>query len=276
MYNLTREQILNERTYWYNQVFIILEVVKCLKNRELAFLSAKSEEIKHPVRYLIAFNLEYLNKHFKRFAFEKSLMNMYHSVAKLENIPVFSYNLSERRNAEEYQDFNRNYEKFVTGYNFFVDMDCKEDFNKGFEEAKEFKKVLDEFSLPYYCLNSSFQGFHFCIQAEYMPKMEIKELLVLICNVLYNIKGIYDFTTMDISITDLKRLQKIPYSYCCDGSVCLPLTDEMFSNFTPNMVSMKSVLKNVKIKNRGLLVRNLELGEEKLKSNVLRFLNDFK
>lgn len=123
MTNLSKEQILEERKFWYSQTYILFELIKCLKHRELAFLSAKSEEIKHPVRYLIAFNLLYLNKHFKRFAFEKSLMNIYHSVAVLENVPVFSYNLNKRRQDDEYKEFNRNYAKYVTEYNIFMDFE---------------------------------------------------------------------------------------------------------------------------------------------------------
>jgi hypothetical protein len=270
-----REKILVERKFWYSQIYVLFEIVKCLKNRELAFLTAKGEEKKGIVRYLIAFNLDYLKKHFERFDFEENLINMYHSTAKLKNIPVFSYNIKERKEEEKYKEFNDNYINYVDGYNFFVDFDGKDNFEKCLEEAKEFKKVLDEYRLPFYCLNSSFKGFHFCIQAEYMPSMEVKELIEIIRRVIYNIKGVYDFSTLDVSITDLKRIQKCPYSFVCDGSVALPLTDEQLAKFTPNMVKMNNVLDCVKIKNRGLLVRNLELGEKKLKANVRKFISEF-
>jgi len=273
---LTKEQILAERKVWYNFLPVKFEIIKILKNRELAFLTKKGQEKKMAIRYILAFNISYLDKHFKRFDIEKNLMNLYHSVAKLKDIPVFSWNVKERRHTEEYQEFNEHYANYVVGYNFFVDFDGKENFEKCFAEAKEFKKILDEYHLPYYCLNSSFNGFHFVIPCEYMPQMEIKELLILICNVLYNIKGIYDFTTMDISITDLKRLQKVPYSYECSGAICLPLSDEMFSNFTPNMVKMRIVLDTIIIKNRGLKIRTWGLSDEQLKINVTKFLDDFK
>jgi hypothetical protein len=109
-----------------------------------------------------------------------------------------------------------------------------------------------------------------------MPEIKIYDLIGLIRNVIYNIKGVYDFSTLDVSITDLKRVCKCPYSYVCDSSIALPLSDEQFLNFTPEMVKMNEVLRIIRIKNRGLLVRNLERGEIQLKASVLRFLNDFK
>lgn len=270
-----RERILAERRTWYNFRFVQFELVKCLKHRELCFLSPKSEEIKHPVRYLLAFSVEYLLKHFQRFDFLKNPLNIYHSVATLENVPVFSYNLAERRKDEKYKEFNQNYANYVVGYNIFFDFDGHEDFAKCLEEVKEAKKILDEYKLPYYILNSSFQGFHIHIPTEYLPKIEISQLIKTLNKVIYNFKGVYAFATLDNSIVDIKRVCAIPYGIKCDGSICLPLTDEQLEHFTPEMVSMASVLKNVIIKERGLLTRNLELGEEKLKANVSKFIKDF-
>ena len=65
-------------------------------------------------------------------------------------------------------------------------------------------------------------------------------------------------------------------SYCCDGSICLPLDDFQIENFKQENVTMENVIKNIHIKNRGLLVRNLKLGEEQLKVNVKKFLEYFK
>lgn len=275
MENEEREKILVERQFWYNQTYIIFEIVKVLHHRELCFLSAKSEETKKSVRYLISFNINYLKKHFDWVNFFKFNVNMYHSVSILKEIPVFSYNMKERNKEDKYKDFNKNYKDFVVGYNLFCDFDGKENFEKCLEEVKEAKKIFDEYKLPYYILNSSFNGFHIQIPAEFMPKMEINELISKINKVVYNLKGIYDFTCLDNSIVDLKRVCKMPYSYEGSGAICLPLTELQLQNFKQSDVSMTSVLKNIRIKNRGLLIRNLELGEEQLKTNVSKFLKDF-
>lgn len=270
-----RNRILKEREFWYSQTYILFEICKCLHHRELCFLSQKEEAVKHPVRYLLAFSINYLKKHFERFDFFKSLINMYHSCAILKDVPVFSYNLKERRNADEYKEFNDNYDKYVTSYDFFMDIDGKEDFNLAFKEAKEIKNILEEYQVPFFCLNSSFTGFHFVIPANYLPTMEINELLKIIEKVMQNIKGIYDFKTLDTSIVDLKRVRKAEYSYVCDGSIALPLNDSQFENFKQSDVTMTNVLRTIMIKNRGLLIRTWELSFPELQANVLKFIKDF-
>jgi hypothetical protein len=67
-----------------------------------------------------------------------------------------------------------------------------------------------------------------------------------------------------------------PYSYSCDGSIVLPLSDNQFLNFDKRMVELQSVLYGVQIQNRGLLVRTHNLSEDELKANTLKFLNYYK
>ena len=274
----TKEEILKERADWYSKTFVQMEIVKALHHRELAFLTIKTEpkELRHSIRYCLAFSIDYLLKHIIRFDFHKSLMNMYESVAVLQDVPVFSYNLKERRSEEEYRQFNENYKDYVVGYDIFFDIDGKEDFKKAYQDATELKKVLEEYKLRYYVLNSSKRGFHFRINANFVPINEdIDAFISKISKVLYNIKGIHDFTTLDISIGDIKRLCKVPYSYSCDNSICLPLSDEQFANFSEQMVEMDNVLASCIIKNRGLLERNATLTDEEARNNTLKFLEDY-
>jgi hypothetical protein len=137
-----RQKLLAERRLWYSQTFVKFEIIKCLKHRELCFLTAKGEEKKKAVRYLLAFNTQYLDSHFAWFNFEQTLLNMYHSVAVLKDVPVFSYNISERKKEEKYQEFDRNYRSYVVGYNMFFDFDGKEDFKLAHQEAKQVRRLL--------------------------------------------------------------------------------------------------------------------------------------
>jgi hypothetical protein len=274
---IKKKDAIEKKKKYYSNTFVLFELVKCLKNRELCMLSTRIDIQKRNVRFLLAFSIDYLKKHFKRFDFDDSLINLYHSVALLKpEVPVFSYNLKERRHTEEYQQFNENYKDYVAGYNLFIDIDSDWDWEKALKETLEVKKVFDEFKLPYYILNSSFKGFHLHIPAEYMPKKEISELLADINEVIYNIKGIYDLKCVDTSIFDLKRVCKLPYSMVSDGSVCLPLSDEQLKNFTPEIVKMENVMRNVKIMNRGLLTRTHGLTDLHLKENVSKFIEEFK
>lgn len=278
MENEEREKLLKEREEWYNFIPSLFEMVKVLHNRELSFISQKGEMPKKAVRYLVAFQINFLKSHLNWMNSDKNLINLYHSVAKFKpnSIPVLSYCLKNRREEENYKDFNENYVNYVEEYNLFIDMDLKEvSWEKGFNEAKKLKKILEQFKVPYYLVNSSKKGFHFQIPSNFLPKMEISKLIEMIYNVIYNLKGIYDFETIDTSIADLKRLCKLPFSYVCDGSICLPLSDKNFENFSEELVSMKNVRQNIIIKNMGLLTRTYGLSDEKLKENTLNFINNF-
>lgn len=276
MENEEREKLLEERKRYYSNTFVLFELIKCLKNRELCFLSAKSEETKKSVRYLLSFSIDYLKKHFEWINFLKFNVNMYNSVALLKDIPVFSYNLKERTKEEKYKDFNKNYKDFVVGYDLFFDIDCGEDFKDGYDDAKQIKEILEEYKVPYTLINSSKAGFHLRVSAKYTENlMPIDELIAKINKVMYNIKGVYDLKNLDTSVIDIKRVAKLNYSYV-DGYIALPLDDKQFSEFTPEMVKCANVLRNVRIKNRGSLERtynNLSFSE--LQQNTLKFLNDF-
>lgn len=268
--------LLTKKKQWYSQTFVRFEIIKCLRRRELCLLTKKEDPNKSIIRYLLAFNLEYLDKHFERFEFYKSLANLYHSVSVLENVPVFSYNLKERRKEEEYREFNQNYDKYVTGYNLFIDIDGKENFEEAYKDALALEQIFNEHKLPYYVLNSSFKGFHFHIPYNYLPNLEIYDLLSLINAVIGNLKAIFYLKNIDASIFDIKRLCKVPYSFSADGAICLPLTHEQLRNFNQNMVKPENVLSKVRIMNRGLLLRKHGLTDEELRENVVNLMEEFK
>ena len=156
-----------------------------------------------------------------------------------------------------------------------MDFDGKENPEKCLAEVREAKKILDEAKVPYYILNSSFTGFHIHIPSEFIEPMEINKLIEILNRVIYNFKGVYDLSCLDNSVIDIKRICKVPYSYVCDNSIALPLSDLQLANWKPEMVSMKNVMKNVMLKNRGLKIRTHNLSEEQLKENVRKFISDF-
>lgn len=272
-----KEELLEQQIMWYNFIPSLFEIAKSQKNRELSFIAKNEEGKRIAVRYLVGWSVNYLKKHLDWINYKKKLFKTYQSVAKLKDIPIFSYNLSTRLDDEAYKDFNKNFQNHIIGYDLFLDFDGKDEegkdvFEKCFEEAKEMKKILDEFKVPYFIVNSSLRGFHFRIPAEFMPEPD----LVVQNEVIRNIAGIYSFQTLDKTVVDDKRLCKTPYSCVSDGSVVLPLDDSMFLNFNQEMIKIPNVLKNIKLKNRGLLTRYWGLSEEKLKKNVLKFIEEFK
>jgi len=274
MDGLSKEKIFKERKIWYSHKFVLFNILECLKDKELCFLSDKSVREEHKNAHLLkAHALIFLEKHFEWINFWGYKINIYHSVAELDFIPKFSYNPKKRTKEEEYIKYKDEFLNHVTGYSFFVDFDGKSETY--YEEAKEFKKILDEYKLPYYCLNSSSKGFHFCIESKWLPDKPITKIISEIGNkIIPHIIAIYEFKSIDDGIYDIKRVKKCPYSYVCDGTIALPLSDEQFDNFNVDMVLMKNVLKNVKLFKRGLLVRNWGLTEIELKNNVKKFFQE--
>ena len=276
MEGINRTKLLEDKKIWYNKIFVLFEIVKSLQDREVCFITKKDDPQKKMVRYLKAFKVDYLKRHFDWINFSTHLANMYQSVAKLEDIPTFSYDMRVRTQETNYKKFNEDYINHVIGYDLFLDFDGKEDFETCHREAQEMKKIFDENKIPYWIMNSSSNGFHFHIPAEYMPEMEVKENIAYLNNFLYNIKGIYDLKTLDETVIDLKRICKVPYSFVNDGTVCLPLNDTQFEMFNKESVKAMTVLRNITLKNRGLLLRKHNLTDEQLKDNVKTFLEEFK
>jgi hypothetical protein len=262
-----------------------MEIAKCLHHRELAFLTAKGEEKRLNVRYLYGASYDIFQKHIQALNFLDKNINMYRSVATLKPnaIPVAPYNLIRRLEDMEYQELNQNYEQYVEDYDFLLDFDGKEytQPNKMYFDAKNIKKIFDDFSLPYGVWNSSLKGIHFWIDGRYFPKETedwLKKRCALFQSIANNIKGIYAIDGLDTGIFDMKRLCKAPYSFISDGSICLPMDDKQFEEFfaSPERVAgYRQVMAKVFIKNRGLLVRNLHLSEEQLKKNCERFVKEF-
>jgi hypothetical protein len=277
---MEKDKILEDREKYYSNIAVKFELIKQLKagelTKELTILDDKSLEKRHFTRFIYCTSISYLEKHFQRFEVLLRKRNLYHSVSNLKNLPIFSYNLVERRKTPEYISFNKNYKDFVKSYDFFCDMDGKENYNQCFQEMLKLKTVFDKYQLPYYIVSSSFKGFHMIIEAKYMPiYTDINELITKINEIQYNLSGIYSLKTLDLSVGDIKRVKKLPYSAVGDGSVALPLDDFQISNFQQSMISIPNVLANISIRNRGLLVRNLNVGQEQLKKNVLNFIQNF-
>lgn len=270
-----KEEILKKRQEYYSKIFVLLEIVKNLKNKELSFIC--KDDKKKTMRYFVAFTINYLQKYFKAMNFFKYNINLYHSVTYLRDIPIFTLNFKLRKKEQKYIDFNENYDYHVSGIDLFLDFDGKEDFTTCYKETKDMKTILEEMKVPYYILNSSSNGFHIIIPNEYIPPLSSETIKH--CNfigyIIDNIKLTHDFETLDDSVTDIKRLKKLPYSFVSDGSIALPLSDYNFRIFENHKCNYEWVMKNIRIKERGLLIRDYGLNLEQLKQNTNSFIQNY-
>ena len=269
------EEIQKSYEKYLSQRFVKEEMIKYIQTHELSLINRKEGLY---IRYLIGNTLDSLEHQIRQFNILKRIRNFYISCAFHSKLPVLSDNLRTRKETPEYQAFNDNYIDSVLNYTMFLDFDGRNGADY-YNDSKIVKELLEQYKVPFYILPSSFSGIHIVIPALYLPQKPIMELIKDIGNkILPNIKAVYDLKSLDCEIIDLKKLRKLEYSPIIDGSCCIPLTDEMFAKLKEDksIISIESVLKNIKIKNHGLNLRIYGLSDEELKQNVLKFWKDFK
>jgi hypothetical protein len=221
---------------------VLFEIVKQLQGRETAFLSPN-----YPIRCVKAHNISYLKTNMQALGFWKRPYNVYHSLAHLQNMPMFSFEPNQRRRQQE--EFTENFEQYMVGYDLALDFDSKKyGFQQCYKDVKRIKEVLDDYQIPY-SLKMSGSGFHITVNDRYLLSGVEK---VEYCAVFVRELGeVFNLPTLDTSIIDKRRLWKVAYSLDIrTGNVALPLTDEQFEKFNIQMVKPE-VCSN--IMNRGLL-----------------------
>ena len=252
--------------------------------RETSFLTKAFYKPKKVLRYAQCYNSEKLDLHFKSLSFINSpFTNIYYSLAHLNFIPKTSINLVERTKLTDYVDFNEQYSDYVKGYDILFDFDLNESegidtLEKVHSQAKAFKEILEDKKIPYSLKFSGSKGFHIMIPFE-MIDFGIMDYMAFIEKALKfvsNIHWAYDLKAIDLSVTDIKQLCKVPYSLDLD-KIALPLTDEQFKHFNPNLVSFDSIVnkKQVTLYNRGNLIRSYQLMPEQLAQNFKKFFDEY-
>lgn len=282
MGEIDKAKLLEQQHKWYAQLPVLFEIVKEVKNRTVDMLNAKDEEKHFGIRYFYAGKIDYLKAHLEAMGIlsGNKLINLYHSniLLKPNSVPVFSYDLSVRRITNGYEQFDKEYLNLAVAFDLIFDVDSpKKDVMDSYVKAKEIKKLLDFYKVPYYCKNSGRRGFHFIIPAQYMPELPIEKLIKTIYNVLNNFRAIHSMEEyIDLSVCNPKGLIKCSYSFD-SGNISLPLTDYDFETFKPEKVTYEYVTKYIIIKNRGLFIRRYDnLTDEQLKANTLNFIKEYR
>ena len=208
------------------------------------------------VRCIKAHSLYYLESNFKVWNFLNKPTNIYYSLANLNNMPVFTFDITKRK--EEMNLFTNNFLDYVIDVDIGFDFDSHDfTFNQCYNDTKRFKELLDKYKIPY-SLRFSGSGFHINIEGKYMPSKSvggINSMLDFYKQIAYEMSDLLNLPTLDKSIYDIRRIWKLPYSidYKTD-LVCLPLDDKEFENFNKDYCKPENVLK-LKIRDRGLLTR---------------------
>jgi len=220
--------------------------------RETAFISFDDNR---SVRCIAVKNIHHLLSNMKRFKFFERKYNIYSSVARFDfsqmnrdfGFPPFSFQLDQR--AKDRQQFNQICSDYVLSYDFVLDFDDNGNFNATYKDVSVVKNQFDVLKIPY-VLKFTGSGFHIIVPGKYLPP-EWKDKPNMCRLLAEKMSALYDLSTLDMKIYDLRRISKISYSIDVKtGLVCYPLTDDEFDNFSKAIVSPQNVIKqNIFVRN---------------------------
>src|SRR3990167_5406855 len=205
---MQQTSVSTQEIIYYKKTYIQHLLREGCCNREMAFLGNNA-----PVRALSFKSLYDLERALNWVGWEKHRQNMYRTVAKVKEIPKFTFN-PKLRSAETGKWFENNFDNLVYEYDLFLDWDGKpEDLPEILEEIKKFKVE-----------NGVVQ-----------PHKKIGEF----------IKEGFKLKYLDLRNTGIpNRLCKVPYSLVGDN-VVLPLSDLQIEKFSINMVNLEIVMNEI-------------------------------
>ena len=257
------------KSRYYKEISVLFEMIKVMRGRECTFLGNQVP----PIRCMKIHSLQFMRSNFDAFNFNGRLYNIYGSLARLENMPMFSFAPPERKLQQ--LDFNRSFTDYVVGYEGGLDFDADDTDNmKAIWDMKEVLDLFEGYKLPYYCKISG-SGGHIGIP-DFITKLIEPELNFIpekMSIVGKTLKDLMILDTLDASIFDMRRIWKIDYSLDVkSGNVALPLDRNQINNFNWDMVTVDSVLAKG-VRDRGRILHNKGTPEQ-YKERVSKFVKE--
>jgi len=150
----------------------------------------------------------------------------------------------------------------------------EEQIERAMTDMLVLKLELDAYNINYSVKFSGNKGFHINISDQNLPDIKPQEK-VLICDKLtHEFSNILNLPTIDTALCQDRRIWKCPFSLIGEY-VALPLSDKKIESFKLEDMKALNVLKDVKLKNMGLLERNSNLSLEIRKQNFKRMMNEY-
>jgi hypothetical protein len=264
------EELMKLRLKWYKNRDVYWLVLSQLKNRESIFQLKIPDCIDVPIRWMKSFSSDHFNRNIKRYSFAKEPMNIFYSIATYEFLPTMSMDLNKKKvQMVEWNELvNKDSNKFIKGYDLFIDLDCdihdniKDNINESYKEFIKLKEIFKPFDLPLVESFSGKKGFHIELKYQFMPKeitsLPINDQVMLQKKIMGILKSAFKLKYIDLKIYDLKRYSKVKYSLdVTSGLICLPLNDKEIYNFNLDIVKPENLIKNPnRIKNYGLMIES--------------------
>lgn len=256
------------RRQWYNNPVIMHNIIERNKYRETAFISTN----KIAVRCLKVNASHYMAQNFKRWRFFKEPFNVYHSLATYPDMPMFSFSPKDKR--QEMNEFNKTHTDYIKGFDFMFDID-NPNIQLSYSSTAKVKKIFDKYQIPYWLQPSANKGFHLRVDyIDFATEMKTWKWQTLADNLkrfAEKFKTIENIPDIDLSVFDLRRLAKTPYSVVYPYYfIALPLSDAQFNDFRLKDISIKTLLpKAQSLRNRGVLKR------QGSGNNFLKLIKDY-
>jgi hypothetical protein len=264
------------REIWYNQTYILLEIVKQLSQKETAFLEKLPSGFDRKpkvIRCINAWSVDLLKANFEAFRFlQFPYFNIYFSLMDYKNMPMFSFSPPVRR--EQYDGWTAGgYKSHYGGFDWGIDLDSKS-IPEAIPDALQLKKLFDQYQVPYSIKISGQKGLHLLVRSQWLPPLPMDKTVKMLAELTHRIKVIDKINSLDDSIIDERRIFKAAYTLD-RGNVCLPLTDEQLENFDMKFASPKWVMENIQIKNRGMLERHTEQSVHQANKHFIELAENF-
>jgi len=230
-----------EQEYYSKQYIKHLLRENC-KDREFAVIGKRGA-----IRALKFKNLFDFERILKLVNWGNQKQNFYRSIARLREIPEFTFN-PKKRSSETGSWFREKFDNLIYSYDLFFDFD-KDKNSTIYDVLKEVKELLhffDEYELSYFVQFSGSKGFQIFIDGEYMPEPKIINGQVQPHKKIgEKIKEGFNFKYLDLRNNGVgNRLCKIPYSLV-GNNVALPLNDFQLENFKEYIVKKEYVEREI-------------------------------
>jgi len=261
--------IKESRYNYYNKIFVLFELVKPMKDREVVFMD-RLENWKC-IRGLRVKTIDYLRlRLFDLFKFHDKDYNVYISCAKYSRIPPFTYDLSERSKQTKFW-FDTSAKEDIISYDLLLDFDSKENRKDYLKELKGFYNLLEKEKVCFYIIFSG-NNYQIVIPDNCLDKPILEDTIFINRKELATkIKEMFNLKYLDVSgVGVFNKIMKCPYSLVFD-KVVLPL-----KKFNGNDINFnaENVLTIVFVTNRGLQLHN-DFGDISNKENFNKFCKKY-
>jgi len=142
-----------------------------------------------------------------------------------------------------------------------AEIDPNKSLEKSHHIAEKIGKIYDDFGVPFSMIFSGKKGFHFRICWEHLKEIsnedpfEAVTISKAMAEALANKVG-FEFGSDIDSIYDIRRVARVPYSVHPDtGLIALPLSCRGFEKFNASQFKPEFVLREYRLKNRGLKIK---------------------